>query len=245
MVAFSTKILKLEDLQVITEDCKCEICCLELLINEKWREILKDEFLKEYFVNIKKLLHFKSFFPENKNIFACLNYFSIENTKVVIIGQDPYHGDGQATGLSFSVPQHKKVPPSLKNIFKELKEDISGFKIPNHGNLVEWAKQGVLLINDILTVEKNKPGSHRNYGWQYFTQSIIQHINTKCFNVVFMLWGRYAKSKSILIDCNRHLILESGHPSPFSAKLFFKCKHFSKANEFLIKNSKTPINWNL
>ncbi|EQB60225.1 uracil-dna glycosylase [Vairimorpha apis BRL 01] len=245
MVTVLNETKKLCDFNLITNNCKCEICLIELLICEKWREILKDEFSKNYFLNLKKLLHSSPFFPETKNVFAFLNYFPIESTKIVIIGQDPYHGEGQATGLSFSVPKNKKIPPSLKNIFKELKDDIIGFKIPTHGNLEKWAMQGVLLINDVLTVEKNKPGSHSNYGWQFFTKSIIEKINLKCNNVVFMLWGRYAKSKAILIDCNRHLVLESAHPSPFSAKYFFNCKHFSKANKYLISHCKKPIVWNL
>ncbi|WUR04172.1 uracil-DNA glycosylase [Vairimorpha necatrix] len=223
----------------------CDICSLENLINEKWKLILADEFDKSYFNKIKFFLHGKSIYPKISSIFAFTNHFPLEDTKVVILGQDPYHNLNQATGLAFSVPSHLKIPPSLRNIYKELQNDIPDFKIPLHGNLESWARQGVLLLNDILTVEHNKPGSHSKIGWKEFTGAILEKINKMCENVVFILWGNYAKLKSKNIDHERHLVLMAAHPSPFSVTKFYGCKHFSRTNEYLIKCGKTPINWNI
>ncbi|KAF9764822.1 Uracil-DNA glycosylase [Nosema granulosis] len=221
----------------------CSICNLVRTMLFKWDEELNEEFSKQYFKEIISFLHNIPFFPTATNIFRFTFYFPIEHTKVVILGQDPYHNENQAMGLSFSVPRGIKIPPSLRNIYKELKEDIKGFKIPEHGDLTNWAEQGVLMLNDILTVEKNKPGSHSKIGWKIFTKKVLEKINERCSNVVFIFWGNYARSKADLIDKSKHLVLESAHPSPFSARKFFNCKHFSKANEYLILHKKEPIDW--
>ncbi len=185
----------------------------------------------------------KNIFPSESLVFNALELVSERNLKVVILGQDPYHGAGQANGLSFSVNAGVKIPPSLRNIFKELNDDL-GIPIPNHGDLTAWAKQGVLLLNSVLTVEEGKPGSHQNIGWERFTDYIIQNINDENEGIVFLLWGNYAKSKSKLINSHKHLILEAAHPSPFSAyQGFFQCKHFSKTNNYLMSIGKEPIDW--
>lgn len=224
---------------------RCKLCSLHKTMLNEWDEALKEEFDKKYFTDIILFLHNKTFFPSINNIFRFSFYFHIHDTKVVILGQDPYHNEHQAMGLSFSVPRGVKIPPSLRNIYKELQQDIKGFKIPDHGDLTSWAKQGVLLLNDILTVEKNKPGSHSKIGWKDFTQKILEKVSEVNSNVVFILWGNYARSKAKYIDKSKHLILESPHPSPFSARKFFNCKHFSKANEYLIMNNKDPVDWYL
>jgi uracil-DNA glycosylase len=222
----------------------CKVCNIESFINKNWLDLLKDEIKKEYFLNIKNILHTDLiFYPALDKIFNFTHFSSFENIKVVIIGQDPYHNPGQAMGLSFSVPKNIKAPPSLVNIYKELTIDIPTFVTPSHGDLTSWAKQGVLLLNDTLTVLKNKPASHSEIGWKLFTKKILELINIKLDNVVFMLWGNHARQKRKLIDDSKHLILEAGHPSPFSVKTFQGCKHFSKANEYLKKHSKTEINW--
>jgi len=187
----------------------------------------------------------KNIFPPESLIFNALDLVSERNLKVVILGQDPYHGAGQANGLAFSVNTGQKIPPSLRNIFKELYDDI-GAPIPNHGDLTAWAKQGVLLLNSVLTVEEGKPGSHQHKGWEKFTDNIIQNISDENEGIVFMLWGNYAKSKSNLINANKHLILEAAHPSPLSAyQGFFQCKHFSKTNNYLMSIGKKPIEWHI
>lgn len=225
-----------------TENCK--ICCLESFMNQKWKNMLENEFKKNYFTNIKEKLHtVPIFYPSIEKIFHFTHFSSFEDIKVVILGQDPYHNPGQAMGLSFSVPKSIKIPPSLINIYEELSTDIIGFKKPNHGDLTGWAKQGVLLLNDTLTVAKNEPASHANIGWKIFTQIIIELINDKLNNVVFILWGNHAKQKGKILDKSKHLILEAGHPSPFSVKLFRGCKHFSKANEYLRQHGKDEIDW--
>ena len=224
----------------------CKLCDIEAFINSEWRELLKDQFNKEYFKNIKAFLHnVNEFYPPIDSIFNFTNFTAFENIKVVIIGQDPYHNKGQAMGLSFSVPKNCKLPPSLNNIYKEVQENIPNFKIPNHGDLTNWAKQGVLLLNDTLTVTKNMPSYHSKIGWKIFTTAILKLINDKLDNIVFVLWGNHAREKKSLIDAKKHLILESGHPSPFSVKLFEGCQHFSKINEYLKQNSKEQINWDL
>lgn len=184
-------------------------------------------------------------FPPKEEIFRAFSLTPINTVKVVILGQDPYHGQGEANGLAFSVNKDISIPPSLKNIYKELNSDL-GLDIPKHGDLTAWAKQGVLLLNSILTVEKDKPGSHRKIGWEEYTDSLIKGISDRRENVVFILWGKYAESKKILIDESKHLILVSPHPSPFSArKGFFGSKPFSKTNAYLIKNNIEPIDWSI
>lgn len=231
----------------INSECStvnCGICNLHSFIHPKWAHFLHNEIDQEYFKNIKKVLHSAPvFYPPVDKIFNFTNFTEFENIKVVIIGQDPYHNPGQAMGLSFSVSRLTKLPPSLVNIYKELESDIPGFIAPKHGDLSGWAKQGVLLLNDTLTVTKNQPASHSSIGWKSFTKKIIESINKDLENVVFLLWGNHAKEKSKMIDKSKHLVLESGHPSPFSVKTFRGCKHFSKTNEYLCSNSKTPIDW--
>ena len=219
------------------------------MIGNKWDEILKEEFQKPYF---KELMNFvdkeyknKTVYPYYPNIFNALKYTDYDNVKVVILGQDPYHGMGEAHGLSFSVLEGVNKPPSLKNIFKELKDDL-GIDEPKNGNLSSWTKEGVMLLNSVLTVEKDKPASHQNHGWETFTDAVIRKINEKKKPVVFILWGSFAKSKKAIITNKIHCIIESAHPSPFSAnKGFFGTKHFSRANDFLIKNGEKPINWKI
>ena len=186
----------------------------------------------------------KEIYPPQCDVFNALKYTPFEKIKVVIIGQDPYHGPGQAHGLSFSVPPGIAPPPSLKNIFLELNNDL-GLPIPKQGCLIKWAEQGVLLLNAVLTVESGKPQSHANKGWEQFTDKIIQVVSDKKQGVIFMLWGAYAQRKGEIIDPTKHFILKAAHPSPFSVKGFLSCRHFSKANVFLMKQGKTAIDWNL
>jgi len=198
------------------------------------RDFLKHE------IRLKNL-----FYPPSHQIFNAFYSTPLNKVKVVILGQDPYHGSGQAHGLSFSVPDGVKQPPSLQNIFKELQSDI-GCPIPKHGNLTPWAKQGVLLLNAVLTVRANEPASHQSKGWEQFTDHVILKLQTTRMHLVFLLWGKFAQSKKSLIDTSRHLVLEAAHPSPFSANSgFFGCAHFSKANEFLIQHHEVPIEWKL
>lgn len=219
------------------------------MIGNDWDEILNiiensDGFRK--FLNIiNEKYDSQTVYPTKKNIFNALKLTSYKDTKVVIMGQDPYHGEGEAHGLSFSVQKGVKIPPSLQNIYKELESDL-GIKPSQHGDLTKWAKEGVLLLNAVLTVEKDKPASHRNIGWELLTDYIIKAINEKNEPVVFILWGNFAKEKKKYITNPKHLIITSPHPSPFSAYSgFFGSKPFSKANDFLIKNNLKPINWNL
>ena len=218
-------------------------------IEESWRVILKDEFQKEYFTELKAFLtaekKIHSIYPKGGNIFSAFNLCSFDSTKVVMIGQDPYHGPGQAHGLSFSVPKGIKPPPSLKNIFKELHTDLN-FEIPNHGDLTSWAQQGVLLLNATLTVRAKQAASHQKKGWEQFTNRVIKEISDKKEGIVFLLWGRFAQDKKVLIDSTRHHILTAPHPSPFSAHSgFFGCKHFSKTNYLLSRQNKDSINWQI
>ena len=214
-----------------------------------FENLLNEERQKEYFKNltmfINKEYRTKEVFPPKDKIFSSLKLTPYENIKVVIIGQDPYHGVGEAHGLSFSVMPGVKVPPSLQNIYKELHDDL-GCYIPNNGFLEKWAKEGVLLLNSVLTVVKDTPGSHRLKGWETFTDRVIMEVNKKDKPVVFLLWGAYAKEKEALITNPIHLVLKAPHPSPFSARNgFFGCKHFSKANEFLIKNGIEPVDFQI
>ena len=218
-------------------------------INGDWYEALKGEFKKPYYKKLYETVNeeyrTRKIFPPAKDIFNAFHLTPLKDVKVVILGQDPYHNPHQAHGLSFSVLKPVVPPPSLKNIYKELNSDL-GCLIPSHGELTKWAKQGVLLLNAVLTVEQNKPGSHANKGWEIFTDHIIELLNQKDDPVVFLLWGNYAKQKEKLITNPKHLILKAAHPSPFSAYHgFFDCHHFSKTNEFLIKNNLTPIDWQI
>lgn len=220
------------------------------LINESWRQVLKMEFNQEYiqdlttFIKAERLNH--KIFPSNAMLFAALNITPFEEIKVVLLGQDPYHQPGQANGLSFSVPPKTTIPPSLRNIYKELESDIDGFTIPSHGNLRRWATQGVLLLNTTLTVRANQAGSHQKKGWEKLTNSIIQKISDDKKGVVFILWGKAAQNKIQLINQEKHCIISSAHPSPLSVyRGFWGSKPFSKTNDFLIKQGKKPIDWNL
>jgi len=219
------------------------------VIDESWKELLKDEFEAEYFLQLKDFLieekkHY-TIFPPGKLIFNAYDKTPVDNVKVVILGQDPYHGEGQAHGLCFSVQSGVKPPPSLINIFKELKDDL-GLVIPNHGNLEKWANQGVLLLNATLTVRSNQARSHFNKGWEHFTDSTIKKISNCKEHLVFILWGNDAKAKESLIDSSKHLILKAAHPSPFSASYgFFGCHHFSKTNQYLEEHGIKPIDWQL
>jgi len=217
------------------------------MIGNKWDILLKEEFEKEYFINllnfVKEEYKNKVIYPKQNEIFNAFRYTDYEDIKVVILGQDPYHGENQAHGLSFSVKEGIPKPPSLLNIFKELQSDL-GFEIPLSGNLISWTKEGVLLLNAVLTVEKNKPASHKGRGWETFTDQVIKIINNKTTPVVFILWGSFARSKKKLITNSIHKIIESTHPSPFSAyNGFMGSRPFSKANTFLKNNSIVPINW--
>ncbi len=218
-------------------------------IDQSWLTELKTEFESNYFKELKLFLLEKkkkqTIYPKGEDIFNAYNLTPFNLVKVVIIGQDPYHGENQAHGLCFSVKKGVKPPPSLKNIYKELKTDV-GFNEPNHGELTQWAKQGVFLLNATLTVRKSQPGSHQKKGWETFTNETIKAISNKKKGVVFLLWGRFAQEKEKLIDAKKHHILKATHPSPFSAyNGFFGCKHFSKTNSLLQSQNLTPINWNL
>lgn len=218
-------------------------------IEPGWHEVLNKEFEKDYFIQLKdKLYSLKKegriIFPPGSLIFSAFNSTPFDKVKIVILGQDPYHGDGEAMGLSFSVPKNIKIPPSLQNIYKEIHTDI-GMSIPNHGDLSQWAAQGVLLLNASLTVERNQANSHKNIGWYAFTDEVIRLLSEKREHLVFMLWGNFAKQKKILINPDKHLILEAAHPSPLAGGAFFGCKHFSKANNYLQKHGISAIDWNV
>ena len=221
---------------------------MDVKIEASWKEVLKDEFIKPYFPQIP--LHIKTeksqgktIYPPGSLIFNAFNTTPFDKVKVVILGQDPYHGKGQAHGLCFSVAYGVPPPPSLLNIFKELQDDI-GITLPGHGNLTHWAQQGVFLLNASLTVRAGEPMSHSKIGWATFTDTVIKKISDKKKNVVFILWGKFAQEKRILIDETKHCILRSVHPSPLSAYGgFFGCKHFSKTNEYLVSHGIDPIDW--
>lgn len=222
----------------------------QVQLENSWKNALKEEFGKPYlpalfdFIKAEKAQG-KTIYPPGSLIFNAFNSTAFEQVKVVILGQDPYHGQGQAHGLCFSVQYGVKPPPSLVNIYKELETDL-GCKPPNHGNLQDWANQGVFLLNAILTVQANQAASHQNKGWENFTDAAIEALSEKRSNLVFMLWGKFAMQKAEKIDHTKHLILQAPHPSPFSAHTgFLGCKHFSKANEYLIRNGVEPISWQL
>jgi uracil-DNA glycosylase len=221
---------------------------MEVKIAESWKPILKGEFEKEYF---EKLISFvknayatTKVYPKGGQIFNAFEKCTFENTKIIILGQDPYHGDGQAHGLSFSVNDGVAFPPSLRNIFKEIQNDI-GTPVPLSGNLTHWATQGVLLLNATLTVEADKAGSHQNQGWEIFTDAVIQKLSSEKENLVFMLWGAYAQKKGVLIDASKHFILKAKHPSPLSANQggWFGMNHFSQCNNYLKAKGLKEINW--
>jgi len=223
---------------------------MDVKIEDTWKETLKQEFTKPYFLQIATHLKAekvsgKTIYPPGSLIFNAFNTTHFDNVKVVVLGQDPYHGQGQAHGLSFSVPKGIPPPPSLINIFKELQNDI-GLSIPNHGNLTHWAEQGVMLLNASLTVRANEPMSHAGIGWAEFTNAVIEKISAQKEHVVFLLWGKFAQEKISLVDETKHLVLKAAHPSPFSAdKGFFGCKHFSKTNAWLMSKGIDPIDWKL
>jgi uracil-DNA glycosylase len=218
-------------------------------IEESWKEVLASEFGSSYFVELKEFLTEEkakfAVYPPGSQIFNAFQLTPFNQVKVVILGQDPYHGPGQAHGLCFSVPRGISPPPSLVNIFKEIEKDL-GIKVPEGGNLEKWARQGVLLLNATLTVRANQPGSHQRRGWENFTHAVISRLSEKRVGLIFLLWGKFAQEKESLIDTNRHYILKAAHPSPFSAyNGFFGCRHFSKTNEILRKHGLEEINWDL
>lgn len=224
---------------------------MPLNLDKSWLTHLEPEFDKAYMKALKTFLleekgQGHEIYPKSTDVFNALNHTPFDKVKVVILGQDPYHGPGQAHGLSFSVQKGVTVPPSLKNIYKELSTDIEGFKTPDHGNLTQWADQGVLLLNATLTVRARTAGSHQNRGWETFTDTIIKELSEKRTGLIFILWGAYAQKKIALIDTSKHTVITSTHPSPFSAyNGFFGSKPFSKTNAQLIKEGKDPINWQI
>lgn len=218
-------------------------------IEKSWRDALGEEFEKPYFAALVAELHKEKasgriIYPPGSLIFRAFDLCPLDKVKVVILGQDPYHGAGQAMGLSFSVPDGVPAPPSLKNIFKEIESDL-GVRMSGRPNLEDWAKQGVLLLNAVLTVRASEPTSHSGIGWQQFTDAVIDTISRKRNGVVFLLWGNYARSKAALIDQNRHHVLEAAHPSPLARGAFFGCRHFSRTNDILLSEGLEPINWQM
>lgn len=218
-------------------------------IEESWKQALISEFERPYFQTLATFLkneiaEGKTIYPPGPLIFNAFNTTPFANVKVVILGQDPYHNPGEAMGLSFSVPKGVRIPPSLQNIYKEILADL-GFPNPPHGDLTAWAKQGVFLLNAMLTVEKNNAGSHKQIGWQFFTDAVIKKLSDERAHLVFMLWGNFAKKKKDLIDTHKHLVLESAHPSPLAGNAFSGCRHFSKANNYLKMNGLEPIDWQI
>lgn len=222
---------------------------MDVQITKGWKKVLSEEFQKDYFLHITAQLKIEkqshtTIYPPGSKIFNAFDSTDFNEVKVVIIGQDPYHGPGQAHGLSFSVQPGVKPPPSLINIYKEIETDL-GVNMPrNHGDLSAWAKQGVLLLNATLTVRANQPNSHAGLGWHQFTDAVIQKLNKEKEHLVFLLWGNFAKEKGAFIDQKKHLVLKAAHPSPFAAdKGFFGCKHFSKTNQYLVEHGMDPIDW--
>jgi uracil-DNA glycosylase len=222
---------------------------MDVKIEQSWKQALQSEFEKPYFAELVRFLHNEKssgqvIFPPGNRIFRAFELTPLDQVKVVILGQDPYHGYGQAMGLSFSVPDGVPAPPSLKNIFKEIEDDL-GIRMSGRPNLEGWARQGVLLLNAVLTVRAAQPASHSGIGWQEFTDAVIRCINERCDGVVFLLWGRFAQAKRELIDTSRHYVLEAAHPSPLARGAFFGCRHFSQTNDILVRQGKTPIDWQL
>ncbi len=222
---------------------------MEVKIEESWKQLLIDEFSSEYFLGITQFIREEiksgaTIYPKGSLIFNAFNSTPFDNVKVVILGQDPYHGEGQAHGLAFSVPEDVTPPPSLKNIFREISTDL-GIPVPPHGSLTSWARQGVFLLNAVLTVRASQAASHSKIGWTIFTDRVIEKLSGEKESLVFMLWGNYARSKKNLIDSQRHLILEAAHPSPLAGGAFFGCRHFSKCNNYLLSKGIEPVNWQL
>lgn len=222
---------------------------MEVKIEQSWKAALADEFEKPYFASMVRFLHEekaegRKIYPPGSQIFRAFELTPVGHVKVVILGQDPYHGAGQAMGLSFSVPANVPAPPSLKNIFKEIHDDL-GITMSGYPDLEKWARQGVLLLNAVLTVRAGQPASHSGIGWTEFTDAVIKYISDNLDGVVFLLWGNFARSKKALIDTSRHYVLEAAHPSPLARGAFFGCRHFSKTNEILTKEGKAPIDWKL
>ena len=222
---------------------------MNVRIEKSWGEALSEEWDKEYFRELARKLHEEKdrgivIYPPGSKIFRAFDLCPLDAVKVVILGQDPYHGAGQAMGLSFSVPEGIAAPPSLKNIFKEIESDL-GIRMSGSPDLEPWARQGVLLLNSVLTVRAGVAASHAGLGWQNFTDAVIKLISERCEGVVFMLWGNYARSKAGLIDSGRHLVLQAAHPSPLARGAFFGCRHFSQANAYLVRTGRSPINWQL
>ena len=222
---------------------------MEVKIEQSWKDALAGEFEKPYFASLVRFLHAekaagRKVFPPGSQIFRAFELTPVPQVKVVILGQDPYHGPGQAHGLSFSVPEGVPAPPSLKNIFKEIETDL-GVRMSGYPNLENWARQGVLLLNAVLTVRCGEAASHGDIGWKEFTDAVIRYISDNCEGVVFMLWGAFARKKAELIDGSRHCILEAAHPSPLARGAFFGSRHFSQANNYLASTGRTPIDWRL
>ena len=222
---------------------------MDVRIEQSWKEALRDEFEKPYFAALVRYLHAekaagKLIYPPGSQIFRAFDLTPLDQVKVVILGQDPYHGAGQAMGLSFSVPDGVPAPPSLRNMFKEIESDL-GVTMSGRPNLEPWARQGVLLLNAALTVLAGAAASHSRIGWQEFTDAVIRTVSERCDGVAFLLWGNFARSKAPLIDRSRHLVLEAAHPSPLAGGAFFGCRHFSRANTYLTQHGKSPINWQL
>ncbi|MBO7192592.1 MAG: uracil-DNA glycosylase [Bacteroidales bacterium] len=222
---------------------------MEVRIEQSWKNALADEFGKPYFESLVRFLHSEKaagqkVYPPGSQIFKAFELTPVDNLKVVILGQDPYHGPGQAHGLSFSVPEGVQAPPSLKNIFKEIESDL-GVKMSGYPNLEKWARQGVMLLNAVLTVRAGAAASHSKIGWEEFTDAVIKYISDHCEGVVFLLWGNFARSKSALIDSSRHYVLEAAHPSPLARGAFFGCRHFSQTNAILTSRGMQPIDWQL
>ncbi|MEJ2006342.1 MAG: uracil-DNA glycosylase [Cyclobacteriaceae bacterium] len=220
---------------------------MDVRLETSWKQQLRNEFQKPYFQNLADFVKTEYregvVYPAGKDIFNAFEHCPFNQVRVVILGQDPYHGPGQAHGLCFSVPDGIRQPPSLKNIFKEIHADM-GKPVPESGSLVRWADQGVLLLNATLTVRANSPGSHQNRGWETFTDEVVRILSAERDNLVFLLWGAYAQRKGEVIDESRHLVLKAAHPSPFAAhRGFFGCRHFSKTNKYLAGNGKAPIDW--
>lgn len=218
-------------------------------IEASWQAALQETFEQSWFQSLAQYLRQeksqgKTIYPPGSLIFNAFNSTPFQAVKVVILGQDPYHNPGEAMGLSFSVPKGVRIPPSLQNIYQELHTDL-GISIPKHGDLTAWTTQGVFLLNAMLTVEKNRPGSHQKIGWQLFTDAVIQKLSEERTGLVFMLWGNFARKKRELIQADKHLVLEAAHPSPLAGGAFKGCRHFSKANAYLTQQEKSPIDWNL
>ncbi len=222
---------------------------MDVQIEESWKRALADEFEKPYFSSLVAHLHQekaegRKIFPPGRQIFRAFELTPLEQLKVVILGQDPYHGYGQAEGLSFSVPENVPAPPSLRNIFQEIHDDL-GITMSGYPHLEKWARQGVLLLNAVLTVRAGEPASHSKIGWTEFTDAVIRYISDNCDGIVFLLWGNFARSKKMLIDTSRHHVLEAAHPSPLARGAFFGCRHFSRTNGILAAQGKAPIDWQL